>query len=263
MVQVPETLKNFIRKPLKLLGYQILKIKHQSEVWFPNELAHEEKKIVSYVLENRLTMASFERVVSTALAVRYVIQNQIEGDFVECGVWRGGNSIIAAKLVKLHESKKKIWLYDTFTGMTEPNGQETDMYGANALHKFKTLPKDSTESQFWCISSIEEVKNAFSSLDLLSDNVHFVQGDVSKTLEDEPKLPKKISVLRLDTDWYESTLKELEILYPRLEKNGILIIDDYGHWSGSRAAVEEYFSKLPNKPFLHPIDNTGRLAIKT
>ena len=257
-----ETLKDLIRKPLKISGYQILKIKHQNDVWFPHELSLDEKKIIGYVLENKLTMASFERAVSTGLAVKHVVKNEVEGDFVECGVWRGGNSMVAAEIIRLNGSNKKVWLYDTFSGMTEPTEKDTDMYGSNALEKFKTLPRNSLESQFWCISNIEEVKTGFASLKLLGNNLEFVMGDVLHTLNEHSKLPERISVLRLDTDWYESTLKELEVLYPRLTKNGILIIDDYGHWSGSRAAVEDYFSNVGNKPFLHPIDNTGRIAVK-
>jgi O-methyltransferase len=75
-------------------------------------------------------------------------------------------------------------------------------------------------------------------------------------------LPNKICVLRLDTDWYESTKKELEILYPKLSINGCLIIDDYGHWSGAKKATDEYFETHHNRPLLHCIDYTGRAAVK-
>ena len=73
-------------------------------------------------------------------------------------------------------------------------------------------------------------------------------------------IPKKISLLRLDTDWYESTKIELEILYPLLQKGGILIIDDYGHWGGSKKAVDEFF--LDKYVWMHYIDYACRLIIK-
>ena len=93
-----------------------------------------------------------------------------------------------------------------------------------------------------------------------SNKYKLIKGPVEDTLNVEENLPKKISVLRLDTDFYESTKKELEILYPRLVKNGILIIDDYGHWQGSRKAVDEYFQN--DEVLLNYIDYTCRMIIK-
>jgi O-methyltransferase len=251
-----------IRKFLKKIGLEVHRAKHRNSVWFPSELEAAEKDIIQNVLDNEWTMVSFERAVSTALAVKYVLENGIEGDFVECGVWRGGNSIIAAKLFSLHRSDRRVWLYDTFTGMTEPTAKDVDMYGAEALKNFNNLPRNSSETRFWCISSLEEVKDNFRKSKLQDSNLKFIVGDVLETLNEKVNIPEKISVLRLDTDWYESTFKELEILYPRLTSKGCLIIDDYGHWNGSRVAVDEYFSKSKHRPFLHPIDNTGRIGIK-
>jgi hypothetical protein len=74
--------------------------------------------------------------------------------------------------------------------------------------------------------------------------------------------PEQISVLRLDTDWYSSTKHELMHLFPRLSKNGVLIIDDYGHWAGARKAVDEYFADQTIQPLLNRIDQTGRACIK-
>lgn len=93
------------------------------------------------------------------------------------------------------------------------------------------------------------------------ENVHLVKGKVEDTI---PKiLPSQIALLRLDTDWYESTRHELIHLYPNLVKNGVLIIDDYGHWRGSKQATDEYFDGFAPKPFLQRVDYTGRLSIKT
>ena len=95
---------------------------------------------------------------------------------------------------------------------------------------------------------------------LAGDDVVFRQGDVADTLADASTLPEKISLLRLDTDWYESTKIELETLYPRLAKRGILIIDDYGQWAGQKQAVDEFFAA--NSPLLIPVDFGCRIAIK-
>jgi predicted O-methyltransferase YrrM len=98
-------------------------------------------------------------------------------------------------------------------------------------------------------------------LKLLSPSVRFVEGDVVQSLKIESNLPESISVLRLDTDWYESTRAELEVLYPRLSPGGVLIIDDYGHWGGAKKAVDEYFRGRP-KPLLQYTDYTGRMGVK-
>ncbi len=95
------------------------------------------------------------------------------------------------------------------------------------------------------------------------DELEFIQGDVFDTLRCIEKLPDEISVLRLDTDWYESTKFELETLYPRLSQRGVLIIDDYGYWEGARKAVDEFFLKMPYKPLFNVVDSTGRSAIKS
>ena len=92
-------------------------------------------------------------------------------------------------------------------------------------------------------------------------NLNFIEGKVEDTLKLPKNLPDKISILRLDTDWYESTKAELEILYPKLSKNGILLIDDYGHWKGARKAVDEFFNdKNVTK---HYIDFSCRMIINT
>src|SRR5262249_6800965 len=114
----------------------------------------------------------------------------------------------------------------------------------------------------WCYASLDDVRNNFVNVGLLSNNVVFVQGDVTQTLANEENLPKSISVLRLDTDWYESTKKELEVLYPRLNRGGVLLIDDYGYWAGSKQATDEFFAKNQNRPFLQYTDSSGRLAVK-
>ena len=90
---------------------------------------------------------------------------------------------------------------------------------------------------------------------------HFVAGDVEQTIPGV--VPEQISLLRLDTDWYESTRHELKHLYPRLIRGGVLIIDDYGHWKGARQAVDEYLAETGAKLLLNRIDYTGRAAVKT
>ena len=92
--------------------------------------------------------------------------------------------------------------------------------------------------------------------------IHFIKGDVAETLENNSNIPNKISLLRLDTDWYESTKKELEVLFPRLVSGGVCIVDDYGHWNGARKAVDEYLAQLKIFPLIHVTNYTGRVCIK-
>ena len=107
---------------------------------------------------------------------------------------------------------------------------------------------------------MEVVKKNIFSIGYDPEKIHFVQGKVEDTIP--ATIPEKISLLRLDTDWYESTKHELEHLFPRLSKGGILILDDYGHWQGARKAADEYFNNNHISIFLSRADYTGRIAVK-
>ena len=206
------------------------------------------------------TMTSQERIVSLIRSVEYINQNNIEGDIVECGVWKGGSiGACLLTLIKLDKFDKRIWLYDTFDGMSQPTEQDKDLKGNLASERMKE--EDVETSWLWAKAEIDIVKNNINKFNYPSEKIKYVKGVVEETLKRE-ELPEKISLLRLDTDWYESTKIELEILYSKLVPGGILIIDDYGHWEGCRNAVDQFFDKMNFKPFFHRIDYTGRLIIK-
>lgn len=248
-----------LQKLLGLIGLRLARVR--PETLLPVEFSKEETEIFEYVRANNLTMASNERMYSTMLACKHVINRNIEGDFVECGVWRGGNAMLAAAIFNMHKVDKKIYLFDTFAGMTEPTEIDTRTQdGMKAMKKFRDNQRDGFND--WAYSSIEDVRDNFQKAGLLSNNIVMVKGDVLCTLENIDHLPLKISVLRLDTDWYESTKRELEVLYPLLCVGGVIIIDDYGHWAGSKIATDEYFEKYGGKPFLQYIDGTGRAGVK-
>jgi O-methyltransferase len=195
-----------------------------------------------------------------SLIVEQVVDQGVDGDFVECGVWRGGNSLIAADVFARAGASRGVYLFDTFAGMTEPTAFDVRAHdGSNAMVSFSSSKRE-THSE-WCYASLEEVRGEFADLGLLGPNVRFVEGDVIESLKNEANLPKTIAVLRLDTDWYESTRVELEVLYPRLGPGGVLIVDDYGHWGGVRKAVDEYFEDRP-KPLLQYTDYAGRMGLK-
>jgi hypothetical protein len=208
------------------------------------------------------TMTSSERLWSLINAVRHVVDNRIPGDFVECGVWRGGSVMaMATELSSLGIQERRIWLYDTFSGMTAPTSADieagTGVSAAAMLESTVVADGDNV----WCVAGLEDVTANVCSTGYPKGNFEFVEGDVTQTLHQV--YPEKISLLRLDTDWYESTRVELEVLYPRLSVGGVCIFDDYGHWQGARKAVDEYFEKLGHRPYMHPIDYSGRVLIKS
>jgi O-methyltransferase len=112
----------------------------------------------------------------------------------------------------------------------------------------------------WCVAGINDVRANVMSTGYPQENFTFVEGDVTQTLQET--IPERIALLRLDTDWYESTRAGLDALYPRLEVGGVCILDDYGHWQGARQAVDDYFAQQGHRPYMHPIDYSGRVFIK-
>lgn len=204
-------------------------------------------------------MVSTARLAQTAKSVRYAVENNVEGDFVEVGVWRGGNAILAKLLLSELGSNKQVHLFDTFSGMTEPQPNDlVQTTGLGAHRKYARLQKETHNE--WVYASLDQVRKNFIEAGTNLDGVNFVEGDVIETLEKSFE-PERICVLRLDTDFYESTRKEMEILYPRLSDKGVLILDDYGSWTGARQAVDEYFSDHNLKPLMHVTD-TARAVIK-
>ena len=204
------------------------------------------------------TMTTLESQWALLNAVRYIDAEQIEGDIVECGVWRGGNLIIAGLALEEAVISKKIWAYDTFEGMSSPTDLDRNTHsGARAIDRFRSKSRGQFSS--WCYSPLEEVQLNVRT-NVPSADVRYVKGKVEDTLKIESNLPKTISVLRLDTDWYESTKIELELLYPRLSKGGVLIIDDYGSWAGAKLATDEFFKD--QLIWLHRVDRGCRLLIK-
>jgi O-methyltransferase len=231
-------------------------------VSYPVEISHDERRIIDYVEANGLTMTSRERMFATLLACRHAARNDVPGDFVECGVWRGGNSLVAAAVFRLYGVRKKVYLFDTFEGMTAPTVHDSEISSGKPASIEFDERRRSVNTSDWCFASDHDVRENFIRAGLFDDNLIIVKGDVLSTLDVDANLPKSICVLRLDTDWYESTRKELEVLYPRLVIGGSLLIDDYGHWSGSKSASDEFFQRLSAPPLMWCTDYTGRAGVK-
>ena len=205
-------------------------------------------------------MTSGLRISTLCHAVRYVARSKIPGDIVECGVWRGGSMMAAAMtLLGEQDCSRTLHLFDTFDGMSPPT--EADRDAVSGLRASSLLKKARKSSPIWCCSPLDEVRANLARTNYPADRARFIVGKVEDTIPREA--PDKISILRLDTDWYESTKHELVHLYPKLSVGGVLIVDDYGHWQGARQAVDEYLNDNRLPILLNRIDYTGRIAIKT
>lgn len=256
-------LKQAVKRALSTLGLEVRRTGGFPAYLPPVEFTKADAAVIEFIVGNRLSMVTRERLIATVNACKHAVQSEIEGDFIECGVWRGGNSIAAKLTFENYGSDKKVWLFDTFAGMTVPT--DTDRAartGAAARKQFEQSQR--VDYNEWCYASLEDVRRNFELAGVDMDDVRFIKGDVAATLGQTANLPAKISVLRLDTDWYESTRLELEVLYPRLSRGGSLLIDDFGFWEGARKAVEEYFTSLlpGDRPLLHYTDYTGRMGVK-
>lgn len=178
----------------------------------PVEATISEKKL--FDLCEPFTMTSVERLWAAASATKYVVKNNVPGAFVECGVWRGGSSMaMMGTLVELGELKRDFFLYDTFQGMTPASTLDIDQNGLDAQTLLERTPK-SDGNNIWCVAGIEDVTTNLNLTGYPIEKVKLIEGDVMKTLSLESNLPSNIAILRLDTDWYESTKVELEVLFP-------------------------------------------------
>ena len=203
------------------------------------------------------TMTSMDKLHATVTAARYVARYDIPGDIVECGVWRGGSMhAIARTLDSVGVHDRELYLYDTFEGMTAPTEEDVRHDGATAAAELARLPKNSS---VWAHASLEDVQAAVEDVPYPSERVHYVQGPVEETVP--AVLPERIALLRLDTDWYASTVHELAHMYDRLVPGGVLMIDDYGHWQGSRQATDEFLDRTGERLLLVRT-GSGRIAVK-
>jgi len=203
------------------------------------------------------TMTGVEKQYALYLATRHVVAHGIAGAVVECGVWRGGSMhVVARTLLAVGDTSRELYLFDTFDGMTPPTDKDVTFDGTPVAELLSSRPGT---SKIWAVASLEDVRQGFEEVPYPSDRIHFVPGPVESTLPEQA--PERIAILRLDTDWYESTRHELATLYDRLSPGGVLIIDDYGSYQGARAAVEEFLEQTGARLLLLPI-GPGRIAVK-
>ena len=249
--------RSLVQSLFNSLGYQVVKIRHRTEI--PYDMDQDFKEI--YFKTRSFTQTAISNMYAMYSSVKYLVENNIPGDIVECGVWKGGSAMIAAlALANMKETTRRLWLYDTYEGMTEPSDADVQAFdGLMARKRWESAIEGDVNS--WNYVSLEEVMENVLSTKYPKQNIDFVKGRVEDTI---PKfMPENIALLRLDTDFYESTAHELIHLFPRLSKQGVLIIDDYGWWKGSRKATDEYIEANKIPLLLNRIDEGARIAIKT
>ena len=248
-------MKQFVKRTLARYGWEITNTALRDATALA-DLSPADRAIALRVAPYTLT--GLDRRASLLQAVEHIVRRGIAGDVVECGVWRGGSMMaVALALMARGDTGRDLYLYDTFEGMSEPTAADQSHGGEAASAQ---LARTVRGTGVWCEAGLEDVQANLGSTGYPRERLHFVQGKVEDTIPQT--LPGRIALLRLDTDWYESTRHELRHLYPRLQSQGLLIIDDYGHWQGARQAVDEYFADSAVPPFLHRVDYTARLVVK-
>jgi O-methyltransferase len=223
---------------------------------FPKDYDDELVEIIRAV--RPYTMTGHEKLHALISAVRYIARYEVPGDIIECGVWRGGSmQAVARTLDTMGRHDRDLWLYDTFEGMTAPTEKDVRYDGQRAAEQLAS--NDRETSKVWAYASLEDVRAGFAQVPYPAERVHFVKGPVEETIPGQ--LPDKISILRLDTDWYESTAHELKHMYDLLVPGGVLMLDDYGWWQGSKQAADEFLERTGERLLLLRM-GSGRVAVK-
>ena len=246
-----------VRRAVRRCGFDIVRYVKPPLRLLPTlpDLTNDEARIVAQVAP--FTLTSPERIAAVIYAVKYILRYRIEGEIVECGVWRGGSMMaIALALIASGDTSRELFLYDTFEGFNAPTDHDVNINEWSARSMKGALVGPGT---YYAVS-LEEVRESIYSTGYPRERLHFIKGKVEDTIPGSG--PSRIALLRLDTDWYESTKHELRHLYPAVDRHGVVIIDDYGEWKGARRAVDEYLATLSERVFLHRIDYTGRIIVR-
>ncbi len=253
--------KRVVRRALRRAGYDLTLVDETGAgPSFPPDFDPAARDLCRLV--RPFTMTSPERIFALRQSVQYLVQHEVPGDIVECGVWKGGSMMaVALTLQQLGIRDRNLHLFDTFEGMSAPTHEDVSVRGESAADLLSKSADEAESSWVWACSALDEVMSNLQTTSYPADRLLFVKGKVEDTIPEHA--PTRIALLRLDTDWYESTYHELLHLFPRLSPGGVLIIDDYGHWAGARKAVDQYFFEHHLQPLLHRIDYTCRMCVKS
>lgn len=269
-------IKKIIRKVFNKSGYDIVRItpeiiarKHSACVY---DYQEEAGKIIERI--RPYTMLSYESLITLYQQVRWSELNFIPGDFVECGIWKGGAvGLMAQTNLFFGKNERHIHCFDIFDNICEPDPK---IDGEWAIQQASILSGRPPES---FTGALKPVKNIYAShggactleeVKMLIENkigypkeyLHYYKGWFQDTLPVNSRSIKEIALLRIDADWYASTKICLEYLYDKVVPGGFIIIDDYGTYDGCRKAVDEWITARGKKVFLHHASKDTRYWIK-
>jgi len=196
-----------------------------------------------FALLQPYTLCSRDRLESVAQLSVHLNSQNIPGDFVECGTYKGGS---AALLSRFLNSGRHLWLYDSFQGMPP------------------TSAKDGEDAANWigkCVAEISDVKEILGYISAPLEQCHIKPGWFQETFQ-QP-LPEQVALLHCDADWYESVILVLNTFYDRIPKGGCIVLDDFGYWEGCREAFYDFCKQRNEKPLLERVGSTQAYWIKT
>lgn len=173
-----------------------------------------------------------------------LIARGIPGDFVECGTYNGGSAAAVSSVFR--GSGRRSWLFDSFEGLP----QTTERDGADAV---EFIGK--------CVSSEQDVLAAMKSANVPEEQYIIRKGWFEDTFRTGP-MPEQIALLHIDADWYESVLLALDTFYDRMPEGGVVVLDDFGWWEGTREAFYDFVAKRDIKPLLERVGDTQGYWIK-
>jgi hypothetical protein len=172
----------------------------------------------------------------------------LSGALVECGVWNGGSAAVLADAAR--QPGRHVWLFDSWAGLPEPGTRD----GERARTEW------ARHGGQFNVGDVGKPPEAFRVAGLSDCVLHLRRGWFRDTLPAATAEIGGVAILHIDADWYDSVKLCLKALYPLVVKGGLVILDDYGHWPGCRAAVDEFFVKSPVK--LCAVDYTCRYFFK-
>lgn len=257
-------LKNVIRKVINMIGYDVVKFERAKSV---NRLKNVSDQYLEILDANPQLFGGYEnqeKLYTTFCAIKYIVENDIPGDLVECGVYKGRMiAMMCVTLLSLGVTDRKIYLFDTFKGMVGLSENDYKLNREGYTYSYNMSRQRSMQREGYnlrCFSPTDSVKEYLLKTGYPEEMLIFVEGDVVDTIPTE-KI-NEISFLRLDTDWYISTKHELDNLYPLLTAGGVFVQDDYGSWAGAKKAVDEYFFENDDSPILFRMGNSEVATIK-
>jgi O-methyltransferase len=272
--------KNWIKKKMAMFGFNIIRVPRSNSNILRTRLsrnlktgyAYEDEAFEAMQIVSSNTMLPYEPLVTLFEQVVYCDKNNIEGDFVECGVWKGGaTGMMALATLKYGTSRRHLHLFDAFQEICQPDEEHDDKEIVDEVKKLVRTkqfdedlkPLTGVYDQFGGPGTLSENKKLLEQvIGYPAGHLHYHVGWFQDTVPADAPGISKIAILRLDGDWYQSTKVCLDHLYDKVVTNGIVIIDDYGYNTGCKKAVDEFLAAKKAFPILNYINNTCRYFIK-